>query len=368
MKGLGFVGLGKVAPIALFTAALAAACSDGGGANDGAAGASGGTGVSGGTGLSGGTGVSGGTSQNGVCKAQRDTSPSIIASTALDPDTVARAATVVGACLPDDGVARNANYMWSGQASSGELYYRFQMQAACLANSKCGCAAVANCLGYRIEPSATACDKECTGNVFSACNPAIDLADGFRLSFDCSSLALSCDPEGLCLEGAPTVCTEGAPATCASGRPEYCDDGIIQRGPVCADLGLDCVAGACVGRGAACTGSSAAPDDLDFAGTACSGSMLSACANGHLSTVDCSTRGPGFSCQHVGDTYFCGLAAQCAPAGHFSDSSLSRCDGNTFEFCNAGRVDRVDCLSLGFSGCSLGGGNYGCIPGLIGGD
>jgi hypothetical protein len=41
------------------------------------------------------------------------------------------------------------------------------------------------------------------------------------------------------------------------------------------------------------------------------------------------------------------------------------CDGATVVICNAGRVDRVDCRSLGFTGCEVNKVNhtYGCIPG-----
>jgi hypothetical protein len=100
-------------------------------------------------------------------------------------------------------------------------------------------------------------------------------------------------------------------------------------------------------------------------GVSCSGATLSACVGGKLATVDCSSRGPGFACQHVADDYFCGLAAECDPANDRGPSTAASCNGTSLEFCNAGRLEHVDCLSLGFTGCDLSEkGHFGCIPGI----
>jgi len=87
-----------------------------------------------------------------VCHAERASNSTATGLTALDPSTVARAAAVIGACLPDDGVARNAGYLWAGQVSSDRLFDRYALQLECLANSACGCEATRNCLGYRAGP------------------------------------------------------------------------------------------------------------------------------------------------------------------------------------------------------------------------
>jgi hypothetical protein len=203
--------------------------------------------------------------------------------------------------------------------------------------------------------------------VFSICEG--DLPAGYRYRIDCGKVGLNCDSSAGCVDRAPVACDSGTtPPSCnALGEGEFCDNGFIQHTPVCADLGLDCVAGECVGRGAACTNlDSGQPGDLWFEGVSCAGDTLEACVNGQLSNVDCTTRGPGFTCQTVGTTSFCGLAADCAPAGQYShsESDPASCDGSTLTFCNAGRLEHIDCTALGFSGCEIDTsvGHYGCIP------
>ena len=72
--------------------------------------------------------------------------------------------------------------------------------------------------------------------------------------------------------------------------------------------------------------------------------------NGGLHEIDCSEVGAGFSCQTFGTSAFCGLAAECDPSsGAVSDAT---CEGDQLVFCNAGRLDKLDCKSLGFSGCN----------------
>jgi len=47
-------------------------------------------------------------------------------------------------------------------------------------------------------------------------------------------------------------------------------------------------------------------------------------------------------------------------------SHPASCDGATLTFCSAGRLEHVDCLALGFTGCEIDRSNsrYGCIPGF----
>jgi hypothetical protein len=85
---------------------------------------------------------------------------------------------------------------------------------------------------------------------------------------------------------------------------------------------------------------------------------------GRRQTVDCGLLHPGFSCQSAGGQFFCGLGAECAPAGLPPGSGPAAiCDGSAVVVCNAGRIERVDCLALGFIGCEFNprGGNWGCI-------
>ena len=303
-----------------------------------------------------------------ACHAERAPTPSASQPVVFDPDVVARAAAVIGACVPDDGVARNAGYLWSGQASSDRIYERMQMQLECLANSACGCAATDNCLGYVGAPIAT-CAPGCKGDVFTACGAAFDLQEGYGLSVDCKSLGLRCDSTQYCIDGAPIVCDEHFVRDCnSSGQPEYCEGSLVLHGPTCADLGLDCVAGACTGRGAACTSTSSSidVDPVVVHGTACDGTTLTACVNGKETRVECRERGPGFGCQHVADAYFCGLAGECEPPDGSLSATPTSCNGTVLEFCSAGRLEHIDCVTLGFTGCAIdtAHGAFGCTPGI----
>jgi hypothetical protein len=272
--------------------------------------------------------------------------------------------------MPDDGVDRTATHMWSPQAESGRYSFRTELQAECLAHSACGCAAVEHCLGYTLGPSAS-CTSGCENGVFSACGPEQGLDTGVRTTIDCSSVALSCDPAAVCADGAATPCDDTAftPACDAQGRPTFCAKGVVQHGPKCSALGLKCAAVSCAGSGASCSNTSPGEaGDIVVDGTACSGAMLSACVNGQTATLDCTQQGPGFSCQHVADKFFCGLASDCVPADDYSPSpsNPAKCDASSVVFCNAGRLEHVDCLALGFTGCEIdaSAGHYGCIPGI----
>jgi len=311
-----------------------------------------------------------GSAGSGACQAARVSKPKLVAPSEYDAAQIALAAAVVGSCLPDDGVDRTATHMWSPQAASGRYYFRTQLQAECLAQSACGCAAAEHCLGYALGPNPS-CTPGCADGVFTACGPEHDLDTGVRNTVDCSSVALSCDPVASCTDGAATPCDDTAftPACDAQGRPTFCAKGVVQHGPVCSTLGLRCAAVSCAGSGASCSNASPGEaGDIVIDGTACSGAMLNACVNGQTATLDCSQQGPGFSCQHVADKFFCGLASDCVPADDYSPSPSdpAKCDGSKVVFCNAGRLERVDCLALGFTGCEIdaSAGHYGCIPGI----
>jgi cysteine-rich repeat protein len=141
----------------------------------------------------------------------------------------------------------------------------------------------------------------------------------------------------------------------------------VWHGPVCASLGLACENGACVGTGGPCNAIGGAPEEGTAAGMSCSadGSALDACVNGRQALLDCSLQGPRFRCQEAGGIAFCGLASECVPElGYLNRFAFKEsCDGDTLVFCNKGRIERVDCLSLGFVGCDLDGDfiRFGCV-------
>ena len=325
----------------------------GGGAGDGAAGGAASSGA--GTVVAG----AGGATSLSACKAEPDPTPSLPAPTALDPDLVARAAAVLGSCMPDDGVPRNASHLWLEHLSAAWTTAGFGMQLDCVANAACGCDAVEHCLGwvYRLLPED--CNNACEGDVLSFCG------DGTVITADCARFGLSCDPEAACVAETAVACDASQPPSCTpQGEILFCGRGFLKKTP-CESLGFSCVAGKCVGDGAACTDTSdRVPEAVEPIGTGCSGTTLQACLGGQTTTVDCASQGPGFSCQSVGSSFFCGLASECVPSNDFRQYDAATCDGTVLSFCSAGRLEHLDCTTLGFTGCDIDSkiGHYGCTP------
>ncbi|HYQ03388.1 MAG TPA: hypothetical protein VER96_32155 [Polyangiaceae bacterium] len=307
------------------------------------------------------TSASGGTTTSSACLVEPDLTPSFPAVTALDPDLVARAAAVIGSCMPDDGVMRNAAYLWNSHFAAPRLYYRYVEQLECLGNANCGCAAAEHCVGLTYRQAAADCLDRCEGNVFIGCG------DGVEFSFDCGRVGLSCDPITVCV-GEPGVgCDDSEPPSCtAEGDVRYCTNGTHRTTP-CQSLGFSCEAGDCVGDGESCEPKSVTTEQVTPVGMGCSGTALRACLGGHTTQVDCAMQGPGFTCQERDGSFFCGLAAECVPSGAYSSNTTASCDGTTLSFCNAGRVEHIDCTELGFSGCTIDRklDLFGCTPGPV---
>jgi hypothetical protein len=334
-----------------------------GGVTPGAGGGS--AGSTEGGGMGGDAGGSGALDTN--CGGAPNLEPMLVSSLELDPDTVALVAAVVGSCLPDDGVDRNAGHIWESDLALTGFYMRTHAQAECLMNARCGCAAIRHCLGvYYSAPES--CNTGCSGDAFTACGPDFDLLEGYSFNVDCARVGLSCDPAGICVDGPALTCTTEGTATCnAAGQVELCENGVTRHSPVCADVGLACTDGACVGTGVACSGGFNQADQIEFVGMSCQGDLLEACVMDRTTSVDCATRGPGFHCQTLDDFAFCGLAAECVPAGPYGASPThpASCVGDILTFCNAGRLEQVDCVGLGFTGCDVDAANsYGCTPGV----
>ena len=339
------------------------ACSSGHGGATGAAGGAGGSSAGAAGGSSAGAGGGG-----GACQATRASAPALPGS--RDAAILARAAVVVGSCIPDDGIDRNLADMWLSDVNQTWFWERTVLQAPCLASAKCGCAAVEACLSWKVTPYDGGACPTCAGSLFSLCG-LIEGATKYRLSFDCAAIGFGCDPVTGCLPPAAALCDTATFApTCADGRPALCAQNYgptaaVVPGAVCAAVGAACAGGACVGSGAACTDLPASNGELVPTPLACAGAMLDACVGGKHQAIDCAKRGPGFTCQTVDGHAFCGLAAECVPGtpGGATPGS-NRCEGDTVVLCNAGRVDRVDCRALGFSGCAVDAskGQLGCLP------
>src|SRR5204863_2754143 len=113
--------------------------------------------------------------------------------TTLDPDLVALAAAVLGSCVPDDGVTRNAAHIWASHVAAARNYYRMVEQLDCFAKAKCGCAAIEHCVGLAYRAAPAGCSGRCNGEVFTGCG------DEMEVTLDCSRLGLVCDPVANCV-------------------------------------------------------------------------------------------------------------------------------------------------------------------------
>ena len=273
----------------------------------------------------------------------------------VTPDGLARAAVLFAACVPDDGIrgVLRDTYLDPEQAT-----FSLTPALACLAAASDGCAAVERCFGLRFDLDGP-CSATCDEDRLTVCD------DEWRFSFDCAALGLSCDAaERACVDETAPLCGDATSSSCLAGTPTGCSDGRERSGYACTDFGLACVDGdraACAGQGGACTSSGTAVFGLPHDGLGCaSNTELDACLNGGRHTIDCADIGTGVGCHEFGGHSFCGLGADCdatAPPD-------ATCDGTSIEFCNAGQISTIDCVSLGFTGCASGVGRDGayCTP------
>jgi hypothetical protein len=290
----------------------------------------------------------------------------LVGPSGLTDGQAAAAATFIASCFSDDGINRTLQVIYLEKTTSP---FRSPEVLACLAAKKNGCGAITDCLGISYS-SGTACsgDVKCNGKIHEEC-----VSPNSKLSVDCSRLGLDCVTNKFAYCGGPTrpPC-EGATFTpsCDDGVPVGCEDGNTVRGPRCADFGATCEvasAGAtCKGAGGACQGTgNESTESLDFEGEGCDGTKLRACLGGGLTTLDCATVAPGFTCFPSPDgganaLAYCGSAAECVPQSPWEKVPAS-CDGNSVVICDGGKVQKIDCTTLGFQGCAGGL----CTPGLF---
>lgn len=274
-----------------------------------------------------------------------------------------RAAVVLGSCWPDDGINRNLARLLYPERFSGS--WDASLQVACLANAGGGCEAVTECMGYSLgtyegsEPSA------CVGSVLHF------REDGLQITVDCSSVGLECVAGPSCAPLDSVLCDEfDYTSTCREGgRPSGCGDDFEVIGRPCGDFGLVCSDGECRGDGASCSGGRGYNGaDVEIEGLGCDGDILRVCTGGREHDVDCTSRGPGYGCQELDRVSFCGLGSECMPGETTRgvSGSAAFCEGTTVVFCREGLWERMDCLDLGFEGCSDDPRNLrGCTPNFL---
>lgn len=253
-------------------------------------------------------------------------------------DDAAKACVAIGSCIPDDGV--NDCFDDLLPVLGGD-------QIRCAAGAVGDCARLYDCIGVSATVGTTSCaaDQGCQGDTLVGCD------DPVRFEVNCA--APLAGGGGQCLldvMGRPT-CGSG---TCAADG-ERCDGtklvrcyAGVERTHDCAESGLACAADAngvaCVGTGAACT-----------AGTAdrCDGAALVSCLGGKEARMDCGKNLAGgcFSAPDAtgGTSAFCGFGDECNVN---EAKGMETCFANALTFCAGGLVRTVDCVNLGFTGCS----------------
>lgn len=284
----------------------------------------------------------------------------------VNSEAAARAAVLMASCVPDDNpnITLLDYYVSRSDDAAASLD-----RLACLASKTNGCQGVTECVGLTVSFKMQCADSfTCNGNVMQGCR------DELQYSLDCSKVGgvAKCDPKAGCApcEGtttAPTCDNQTFKEECVDGRPVHCTDGFVVRGLRCADLGLECQPNSygdyvgCYGGGAQCQTNTSGNGQL--VGTGCNGNVLQGCVGEGGFDIDCGEVGAGFTCQTFASgtetSYFCGLAAECDGAAN--PAADPACDGNSVVLCNAGRIEKVDCLALGFTGCAAQWGR--CVPG-----
>ncbi|MFO0664432.1 MAG: hypothetical protein U0174_10800 [Polyangiaceae bacterium] len=281
-----------------------------------------------------------------------------------DPALAARAAAFIGSCLPDDGVNAWLSRIYM-DVDTSRVLGGANIDPKCFSNKTNGCAAVKECLGISTTLEGP-CAPGCAGSVHSSCD------DRLKVFIDCSNMGLACDSKEGCVQKDAAKCDpETFKGACKSGVALNCDygTGATHLGANCAANGLACRPGTaedgfarCAGTGPECS-TNFYSGSIDYSqGLRCNGTKLTACVNGAEGEVDCSQLGSGFTCQS-GDSPHCGLGSACIIGGR-KDEGGATCEGTSLVVCNGGRIDKVDCVALGFTGCANVGymGGAACTP------
>ena len=159
-------------------------------------------------------------------------------------------------------------------------------------------------------------------------------------------------------------------ALCAFGKcdrpPEdsWCEGQVAARCARPFVIGTDCAAvhaictppadgsdggvASCTGTGTSCLGGAQCDDRH----------TLDLCLDFHRATLACATDELCWPANQVIDHATCGLGNQCDPPTYFDN-----CVGGKVTYCRRGRIEKIDCVALGFAGCSSAP-SSGCVTSL----
>lgn len=300
-----------------------------------------------------------------------------------DPDGVVKAAIFINSCFGDiyyytPRINRSIRSSYFEQLYDQSLHALFQ-RTDCFKEKTNGCDALRECVGIveqingspklDVVPDPNS-PEGCLGDtgVEYFHDVFFDINDVYydkHLWINCSGLGMICDddePREWCATPKTPCNPEVDTYSCWDTRPFYCEKPSVEGAqawyweePRCGDLGLLCAGDVksgppyCVGAGAACELDPNVEHNLGYysarEGFACeSETMMRTCVGRGEHLVDCAQLGKGFKCI-PGSPTRCGLAAECEP----SDPVM--CDGDSLVVCDAGKIRKVDCKSLGFTSC-----------------
>lgn len=202
------------------------------------------------------------------------------------------------------------------------------------------CARIASCAG-----AGSASPADCATTALTRPASGIRLTLGWAdcleaAGGDCAAVA-ACAPEVAgdpCadVEGAGTLCQGDLLVSCWSGGVEFVSD--------CAAWGLTC---GTVGERATCRGDGASCLE---GSDECLRDVAVLCVGGRQVEIACGDLVEDRVCALVDGR------GSCAPTGATcdADGSPGSCDGDRLTFCSAtGQLVTVDCLELGFAGCTV---------------
>ncbi len=219
--------------------------------------------------------------------------------------------------------------------------------------------------------TATSCDEyvscvrfgvPCGGTVAGSCQGTVadrcSTPGGGYLPpiFDCALVGMTCEEAG----AAMCVLPASAPECAGAVGTSSCDGNVrvhcrARSGGGAAELREECPAGTtCMGT-ATTSACMPMPGSCAAEAATCEGDVAVWCLeqDGVLleQRLDCAAAGRRCAPDARGIARCVPIATECvAPA---DGSSTARCDGNTLEVCLEGRLERVDCTSVGRSTCTM---------------
>ena len=280
----------------------------------------------------------------------------------IPPSDAVRAAGVLGSCLPYQTPNAALWQLYTRRGSwdidlFSDIYAR---DVACLASRRRGCQALHDCLGLDVVRLRGRCLPACDGTILKFC-----LGQNHYI-VDCSRYGMTCATHSAqCAQAIIPKFTEVRwVSRCDDDRPVFSDFSFEFLGPECGPYGLQCEerlpgtgpygtslkGHVCRGEGDPCA-SDHVPYRIDYTeGVSCQGKDYNVCINGSVHNMSCDELGPGLTCQSRMERgrkrVYCGLGDEC------SWEDKSRCEGDKLVLCNAGRIERISCLELGFASCN----------------